>query len=147
MSRKRTVLSLGEKLEIIKEAEKRHGATKSIIARDLKMPKSSLKTILAKKAMAVHNASKLGLKREAAKEGKYEKFEKVLVTCLHYTRNSAINIDGAMLKEKADLVASHLGMDDFRAFNGWLDRFRKRNKGVYSGFCGGRTAVDVSTVN
>ncbi|KAH7975759.1 hypothetical protein HPB52_004930 [Rhipicephalus sanguineus] len=49
MSRNRKPLTLGEKLRVIEEAEKRNGATKASIARDLNIPVSSLKTILAKK--------------------------------------------------------------------------------------------------
>ncbi|KAK8772798.1 hypothetical protein V5799_012668 [Amblyomma americanum] len=76
MSRKWTALSLGDKLNIIKEAEKWHGATKASIARDLKIPESSLKTILANKVVILQNANKFGLKRKAAKEGQHEKLEK-----------------------------------------------------------------------
>lgn len=146
MSRKRAVLSLGEKLRIIEEAERRHGATKASIARELKIAESSLKTILANKASILENASKFGLKRKMAKEGAHEKLEKVLVKWLLQARSSAINIDGAILKEKADLVALRLGIDGFKASNGWLDRFKKRNNIVYSRSCGESSTVDVSTV-
>ncbi|KAH7940637.1 hypothetical protein HPB49_002736 [Dermacentor silvarum] len=71
-----------------------------------------------------------------AKEGAHEKLEKVLVKWLLQARSSAINIDGAILKEKADLVALRLGIDGFKASNGWLDRFKKRNNIVYSRSCG-----------
>ncbi|XP_037576824.1 tigger transposable element-derived protein 6-like [Dermacentor silvarum] len=81
-----------------------------------------------------------------AKEGAHEKLEKVLVKWLLQARSSAINIDGAILKEKADLVALRLGIDGFKASNGWLDRFKKRNNIVYSRSCGESSTVDVSTV-
>lgn len=71
MSRKRTVLSLGDKLNLIKEVEKQHGATKASVAWDLKIPESSLKMILANKAVIVQNANKFGLKHKAAKEGQH----------------------------------------------------------------------------
>ncbi|KAK8759505.1 hypothetical protein V5799_002862 [Amblyomma americanum] len=146
MPRKRTLLLLGDKLHIIEEAEKRHGATKASIAWDLKIPESSLKTILANKAAILQNANKFRLK-QAAKEGQHEKLKKVLVRWLHQARSSAINVDGTILKEKADLVALHLGIDDFQASHGWLHRFKKRNRIVYSRPCGESTSVDVSTVN
>ncbi|XP_070383688.1 tigger transposable element-derived protein 6-like [Dermacentor albipictus] len=144
MSRKQTVLSLGDKLIIIDEAEKRHGATKASIARNLKS-ESSLKTILANKAVISQNANKLGLKRKAAK-GQH-KLEKVLVKWLHQARSSAINVDGTILKEKADLVALCLDINDFQASNRWLDHFTKRISIVYSHFCGESTFIDVLTVN
>ncbi|KAH7983586.1 hypothetical protein HPB52_012991 [Rhipicephalus sanguineus] len=78
MSRNRKPLTLGEKLRIIEEAEKRNGATKASIARDLNIPESSLKTILAKKDSILLNAAKFGLNRKAAKDGKYAAMEKAL---------------------------------------------------------------------
>ncbi|KAH7952258.1 hypothetical protein HPB52_020928 [Rhipicephalus sanguineus] len=78
MSRNRKPLTLGEKLRIIEEAEKRNGATKASIARDLNTPESSLKTILAKKDSILLNAAKFGLNRKAAKDGKYAAMEKAL---------------------------------------------------------------------
>ncbi|KAH7935089.1 hypothetical protein HPB52_003693 [Rhipicephalus sanguineus] len=78
MSRNRKPLTLGEKLGIIEEAEKRNGATKASIARDLNIPESSLKTILAKKDSILLNAAKFGLNRKAATDGKYAAMEKAL---------------------------------------------------------------------
>ncbi|KAH7936110.1 hypothetical protein HPB52_018426 [Rhipicephalus sanguineus] len=79
MSRNRKPLTLGEKLRIIEEAEKRNGAIKASIARDLNIPESSLKTILAKKDSILLNAAKFGLNRKAAKDGKYAAMEKALL--------------------------------------------------------------------
>ncbi|KAH7955756.1 hypothetical protein HPB52_003740 [Rhipicephalus sanguineus] len=102
MSRNRKPLTLGEKLRIIEEAEKRNGATKASIARDLNIPESSLKTILAKKDSILLNAAKFGLNRKAAKDGKYAAMEKALVEWLRQARSSGIAVDGAILKEKAE---------------------------------------------
>ncbi|KAH7968718.1 hypothetical protein HPB52_010803 [Rhipicephalus sanguineus] len=136
MSRNRKPLTLGEKLRIIEEAEKRNGATKASIARDLNIPESSLKTILAKKDSILLNAAKFGLNRKAAKDGKYAAMEKALVEWLRQARSSGIAVDGAILKEKAETVALRCGIDDFKASNGWLDRFKKRSGVVYSRCCG-----------
>ncbi|KAL1480017.1 hypothetical protein MTO96_051392 [Rhipicephalus appendiculatus] len=97
------------------------------------------------KASILENARKFGLKRKKA-EGEHEKLEKALVKWLLQSRSSAINTDGTILKEKADLVALRLGIDDFKASNGWLDRFKKHNNIVYSRSCGESSSVDVSTV-
>ncbi|KAH7955687.1 hypothetical protein HPB52_002885 [Rhipicephalus sanguineus] len=128
MSRNRKPLTLGEKLRIIEEEEKRNGATKASIARDLNIPESSLKTILAKKDSILLNAAKFGLNRKAAKDGKYAAMEKALVEWLRQARSSGIAVDGAILKEKAETVALRCGIDDFKASNGWLDRFKKRSE-------------------
>lgn len=74
--------------------------------------------ILANKAVILQNANKFGLKRKAAKEGQHENMEKVLIKWLHQARSSAINVDGTIIKETADLMALRLGFDDFQASNG-----------------------------
>ncbi|KAH7986688.1 hypothetical protein HPB52_024800 [Rhipicephalus sanguineus] len=79
MSRNRKPLTLGEKLRIIEEVEKRNEATKASIAHDLNIPESSLKTILAKKDSILLNAAKFGLNRKATKDGKYAAMEKALL--------------------------------------------------------------------
>ncbi|KAH8026336.1 hypothetical protein HPB51_020042 [Rhipicephalus microplus] len=77
MLRNRKPVTLGEKLHIIEEAEKPSGATKASIARDLNIPESSLKTILAKDSILL-NAAKFGLNRKAVKDGKYAAMETAL---------------------------------------------------------------------
>ena len=38
-----------------------------------------------------------------------------------------IPVSKAMLKEEAMIIAERLGMDDFVASNGWLDRFKHQH--------------------
>ena len=42
-------------------------------------------------------------------------------------RNKQMPISGPLLQEKARHFARELGMEDFKASNGWLHRFRERN--------------------
>ncbi|KAH6935144.1 hypothetical protein HPB50_003536 [Hyalomma asiaticum] len=91
MSRNRKPLTLGDKLRIIEQAEERKGATKASIARDLNIPESSLKTILAEKESILLNAAKFGLKRKAAKDGKCASMAKSLVEWLRQARNTIAN--------------------------------------------------------
>lgn len=69
-----------------------------------------MKTILVNKASVLENASKFGLKKNA-KDGEHEKMEEVLVKQLLQGRSSAIIPDSAIVKEKAHLVASSLGIE------------------------------------
>ncbi|KAK8785434.1 hypothetical protein V5799_008202 [Amblyomma americanum] len=147
MSRSRKPLMLGDKLRIIEEAEKRTGATKASIARDLNIPESSLKTILAKKDSILLNASKFGLKRKAAKDGKFAAMEAAVVEWLRQSRSSGIAVDGPILKEKAETVALRFNLDEFKASNGWMERFKKRHGIVFSRCCGESASVNPSTVN
>ncbi|KAH8028539.1 hypothetical protein HPB51_017665 [Rhipicephalus microplus] len=60
--------------------------------------------VLSIKASILENARKFGRKKNA-KEGKHKKLEEKLVKWLLQARSSAINIDGPILKEKANFVA------------------------------------------
>ncbi|KAH7969205.1 hypothetical protein HPB52_015903 [Rhipicephalus sanguineus] len=82
MSRNRKPLTLGEKLRIIEEAEKRNGATKASIARDLKHSRVVAENDPREKDSILLNAAKFGLNRKAAKDGKYAAMEKALVEWL-----------------------------------------------------------------
>jgi transposase-like protein len=42
-------------------------------------------------------------------------------------RAERITVSGPMVQEKALMVAGHLGNEEFKASNGWLECFRKRH--------------------
>ncbi|KAH7946664.1 hypothetical protein HPB52_003158 [Rhipicephalus sanguineus] len=124
MSRNRKPLTLGEKLRIIERREA-NGATKASIARDLNIPEGQHPT----------KCGKVRPERKAAKDGKYAAMEKVLVECC--VRPAVQELPWmAQFWEKAETVALRRGIDDFKASNGWLDRFKKRSGVVYSHCCG-----------
>jgi len=51
-----------------------------------------------------------------------------------------------MIQEKAQEVGRELKMDNFKASNGWLDRFRTRHKIAFKAICGEAATVDSETV-
>ncbi|KAH9362159.1 hypothetical protein HPB48_002137 [Haemaphysalis longicornis] len=144
MPRKHTALTLGDKIKIIEEAEKRRGATKASLTRELNIPKLPLKAILAKKDDIFQKAGKFGLKRKVAKD---TKLEEIPMKWLQQARSTAINVDGTILKEKAGMVALHLVLEKFGASNSWLDSFKRRHGIVYSWTCGESSSVEASTVD
>ena len=55
-----------------------------------------------------------------------------------YTIATSKNIypNGTQLSEKAKQIAQHLGYSDFKASNGWLDRWKRRNNVRQMRICG-----------
>ena len=47
------------------------------------------------------------------------------------TSASSIPVSGVLLREKACDVAARLGIDNFSASNGWIDRFKQQYNVVY----------------
>ena len=56
-------------------------------------------------------------------------------------------VSGPMIKEKALKFANDLGYSDFKASNGWLNSFQKRNNIVFKTQTGERGEVNMDTVN
>lgn len=57
-------------------------------------------------------------------------------------RSNNMPIGGALMREKANKFAETLGISNFRASDGWFDRFKKRNNISFRKTCGESTAVD-----
>ena len=56
-----------------------------------------------------------------------EDLDKAVYTWFHNTRANNVPVSGVVLKEKALQFAKSLHLDDFRASEGWLDRWKSRH--------------------
>lgn len=59
-------------------------------------------------------------------------------------RAKKIPVSGPMIQHKAKELADALGIENFSASNGWLDRFRIRNNITFRSLCGEAADVDLS---
>ncbi|KAL1437462.1 hypothetical protein MTO96_048850 [Rhipicephalus appendiculatus] len=134
-SRKRKALSLEEKLDVLHAVDKQPARKKVDIAKDLGLPPSTLNGIIAKRAEIEGNVALFGPKAKQARGAKYGTLDETLLTWFRQARAAGINFDGSILREKAMEVADRLGITDFAASNGWIDRFRKRHGIAYKTHC------------
>ena len=56
-------------------------------------------------------------------------------------------VSGPVMQTKAELIAAELGVVDFKASSGWLDRFKRRHGIVYKSVCGEAASVDETVVS
>ncbi|XP_046725929.1 tigger transposable element-derived protein 4-like [Silurus meridionalis] len=63
------------------------------------------------------------------------------------TRATNLPVNGPLLMEKAEILAAKLGHLDFKASQGWLDRFKKRHNIVFKAICGESAAVEQEQVD
>ncbi|XP_001380458.2 major centromere autoantigen B [Monodelphis domestica] len=134
MGPKRRQLTFREKSHIIQEVEKNPDLRKGEIARRFNIPPSTLSTILKNKRAILASERKFGVASTCRKTNKlspYDKLEGLLIAWFQQIRAAGLPVNGIILKEKALRIAEELGMEDFTASNGWLDRFRRRH-GVMS---------------
>jgi hypothetical protein len=75
-----------------------------------------------------------------------KELESTLVAWFKQSRESNISVDGTHLKEKALHIANCLGLDNFCASNGWIDRFKRRHNITYKVLSGESKSVDQKTV-
>nr|XP_050037916.1 tigger transposable element-derived protein 6-like [Dermacentor andersoni] len=142
-SRKRKALSLEEKLDALNAVDRQPARKRVDIAKDLGLPPSTLNSIVSKRAEIQGNAALLGPKAKEARGAKYGNLDESLLTWFKQARAAGVNFDGSILREKAMEIADRLGISDFAASNGWIDRFRKRLGITYKTVSGETASVNL----
>ena len=62
-------------------------------------------------------------------------------------RSNNLPVSGPLIREKALAIAKELGLHDFKASVGWLDKFRSRHNISFRTVCGESSAVDENIVS
>ena len=71
----------------------------------------------------------------------------MLFTWYQQARASNIPIGGTTLREKAKITAAQLNIDNFRASNGWVSRFKDRHGLVYKKLAGESAEVSADSTD
>ena len=149
-SKKRKIFSVAEKAEIVKQFEEFHG-TKVAFAQSQGIPVTTLQSILQKKECIQKNIEKVGeknaKKRRSLKKSPYDELEAILLKWFKEARAANVPVNGTILREKALEIADRLvGLENFTASNGWIDRMKKRHNLVYRSLSGESSSVDEATI-
>ncbi len=123
---KRKTHTLETKYKAIIDVEKKK--SKTLVAKELGIPLNTLSTWLSKADYYKDNfqMQKFGGSAKRLKKGQYEGVEDGLELWMRQARTIDIPLSGPILKEQAQTFAKALGQDQFKASNGWLDRFKVR---------------------
>lgn len=148
MSLKRKRLSLKEKLEIIAESEK-YSTSARKLADKFGVGRTQVNDILKNKIELKKLFEEGG--SNADQKRKFPKTEGLAIDQIVYdwfckARNKNLPISGPLIKEKALEVSENLKISDFKASNGWLDRFCKRHYINFKTICGESADVDEVSV-
>uniref|UniRef100_A0A0A9XUX5 Tigger transposable element-derived protein 4 n=1 Tax=Lygus hesperus TaxID=30085 RepID=A0A0A9XUX5_LYGHE len=126
VKRKLNMLSLSEKLELIKAVEGCPGKTNNQFAKEFRIPPATMSRILKEKHKIMQVAMQGYSKRKRLRPAKYPELEKKLMEWLCNTQEIKAPVSGKYLKVKAMQVAALLKINNFVASNGWLEGFKKR---------------------
>ncbi|KAM3936770.1 tigger transposable element-derived protein 4-like [Leptodactylus fuscus] len=147
--KKRTKLTVQQKVEIIRELEGNSSLRQTDLANRYNMPLMTVNTIVRNKKHILEQSEKLGKmsgKRSKFRKAKHEELENILMKWINQARAAGINIDGSVVREKANTLAAKMNVKDFVASSGWFTRFKERNSLSYCVAAGESGAVDVATV-
>ncbi|KAM3915651.1 tigger transposable element-derived protein 4-like [Leptodactylus fuscus] len=147
--KKRTKLTVQQKVEIIRELEGNSSLRQTDLANRYNMPLTTVNTIVRNKKHILEQSEKLGKmsgKLSKFRKAKHEELENILMKWINQARAAGINIDGSVVREKANTLAAKMNVKDFVASSGWFTRFKERNSLSYCVAAGESGAVDVATV-
>ena len=131
-AKRRNDLSLKMKYEVIKSYEREPTIGSRKLAETFKCGRTQIQTIVKNKetikAMYESNASdKLSQYRKRTRNSEYADINEALYKWYQLATSRNIFPDGKILMEKATDIANKLGVDTFKASNGWLTRWKQRH--------------------
>ena len=153
VKRKRSVLTLERKLEIIAEVKK--GKSVRLVAGQFDVPKSTVSDIWKgrEKIESFVSASEcpsLTKKRCIVRDPNYEKLDQACHVWFLQQRSKGAPISGPVLKEKAlqlfAMLYPDLNVDSFKASSGWLHKFCLRHGIKSKALHGESLSADLSCI-
>ena len=141
MATKNFPLTLSRKMEIIiavEKNEKLKTLTKTKIAENFQIPKTTLSTIIRNKSKITEafQQSQFEPGRKRLRTAMYEDLEEVLLNWIGQARSLNVPLGGPIILEKANSFAKKLGYSTFKCSTGWLERFKLRYNITFKKICG-----------
>ncbi|KAH8038016.1 hypothetical protein HPB51_020536 [Rhipicephalus microplus] len=115
MSRKRKALSFKEKLDILRKFDEDPKRKRTELAKELGLATSTLSTVVGQRETIMKNVLSFNVNAKQAKTAQHVKLEETLLTWFKEITAAGVNIDGKVLREKADEFALALHIDGFQA--------------------------------
>jgi hypothetical protein len=138
---------LKEKVNII-EYHKREKCGVRKLSEVFKIGKTQAAEIVKKKEELIKechfNGNEQGIRQFLSVSGAV--IDKAMIEWFSKIRSQSVPVSGPMIQVKALEFAAELGITDFKASNGWLERFRKRHGIKFRSICGESSSVNTETV-
>lgn len=131
------------KMKVLEEVEERKEEKfyKTAIAKKYGIAPSTLTGFLKTQTKIAEDFAKNKTRKRAREPGLPE-VDKAVLVWFSNSRDNNIKIDGLMLKTKAEEVAKKLGNTEFKASEGWLTNWKRRNEITFKTECGESGSVD-----
>ena len=116
--------TLKEKCDILSHIEK--GMTNKEATDKFGVPKNTISTWIKNKEKIFQALEESAPSTKKVRGCQYEKVSKTLFEWFVLQRSQNIPIDGSIVQEKGLFFAKKLEIPDFKASDGWLDKWEKR---------------------
>lgn len=146
--KKRSALTLEQRVEVIRKSEKEHLSNRKI-AEQLGVGRTQIDNVLKRKAEVLtdfENNMPIERKRQRRPTGN-EEINILVWQWFQDATSRRINVSGPLIQEKALKFASDLGIETFKASNGWLDSFKLRHNIIFGTMSGERGDVNNTVVD
>ena len=124
----RNDLSLERKVEVLEYRKKNptHGSRK--IAEVFKCGRTQIQNIVRNKEKILSQyEANVPASRRCYRPGEFEDVNQAMYTWYSLARQRSVPVSGPMLQEEARIIAEKMGHRQFKASNGWLEKFKKRH--------------------
>lgn len=148
MSQKKRLLSIQEKVDIIRAYEKEKVSVRALADR-FKIGKTQAAGIIRDKQLLLqkwHSNINVNQKRSFFKP-QGAAIDKMCYEWFVKARTKNIPLSGPLIRSKAKEIADQLNYPDFNASSGWLERFKQRHNISFKSVSGEGASVNVDDVN
>ena len=90
------------------------------------IPKNTISTWMKNKNKLLQSLEKTSSNTKKLRGCDYEQVDKAVLKWFSLQRSQNIPIDGTMIKEKALFFAEKFNLPNFKASDGWMDKWKKR---------------------
>ena len=150
-STKRKILTLAERIEVLKKHDDGAGMSCRKIAEQLDVGKTQIQQIIQGKDKYMEQWKSAGMKSDRkyakARRTMYGDLNEAVFEWFCAARSKNIPISGRLIQEKALLLSAQLDLDDFMASNGWLESWTRRNNIRLSALSGEAAEVNPTVVD
>ena len=142
-------ISLHDKYEIIKMVKSKVKYSDIMMKYNIKHASTISNIVKSReKIISKFENGQLDSSRKKMRSAKFPELEKALIQFMEKVHNETdLPLNGVLLKEKALIFADKLGLKNFNASDGWLDRFRERHGIKFSAIHGESKSVNENVVN
>lgn len=146
--KRRIDMTLATKFSVVSFARKNPGIKQKDICRKFELAQSTVSGLLKKgdEIVKAFEGGRLSVEQKRASNNRLEKVDSGLLEWFGLMRSKGEVISGAILKEKAQAIASQLYADEIIS-DGWIQRWKKRHAIKASAISGESGSVNQSVVD